>query len=363
MFKYGSKLMSSKVFFVPLNDNDSLETIAKSAVNLFDKAGFASMIKASSLVAIKQHMGEGQNTTHISPIITKAIVEKVKSLKANPFVTDSNTLYRGRRTNAVDHLLLAYEHGFSLEKLGAPVIIADGLIGIEQVPVEINKKHFKEVFVSAAGYHAHSIIALTHVTGHPLSGLGGTIKNFAMGLASRSGKINQHCSVRPKVKESDCVACETCAEWCPADAITVDKYAVIDEDKCIGCGECMAICPSNVIEAPWGESSENMQEKMAEYTLGIVKNKEDRVACISFITNVTKGCDCYGTVQNKEIPDVGIIASSDPIALDTATADIIIKRLGKDTFKEFYPNVDYRIQLKHGQAIGLGSMDYELIEI
>jgi len=355
--------MPSKVYFALTKDGDSLERVAESAVKLFDKAGFASLISDSLLVAIKQHVGEGQNTTHISPIITKAIISKVKSLGGKPFLTDSNTLYKGRRTNAVDHLILAAEHGFTQDNLGAPVIIADGLIGVEQVPVEIGKKHFNEVFVSSAGYHAHCIIALTHVTGHPLSGLGGTIKNFAMGLASRSGKINQHCSVRPKVKESDCVACGTCAEWCPADAITVEKVAAIDYEKCIGCGECISICPSQAIEAPWGESSENMQEKMAEYTLGIVKNKKGRVGCISFITNVTKGCDCYGTVQKKEIPDIGILASNDPVAVDTASADIMIEKLGKDVFKEFYPSVNYRIQMRHGQEIGLGSMDYELIEV
>ena len=355
--------MSSKVYFAPVKDGDSLEKVAESAIKLFDKAGFASIISASSLVAIKQHVGEGQNTTHIDPTITKAIISKVKSLGAKPFLTDSNTLYRGRRTNAVDHLILAAEHGFTQENIGAPIIIADGLIGIEQVSVEINKKHFREVFVSSAGYHANSIIALTHVTGHPISGLGGTIKNFAMGLASRSGKLQQHSNMLPRVKESDCIACGTCEEWCPADAITVDKFAVIDKDKCIGCGECMAICPSQAIEAPWGESSDNMQEKMAEYTLGIVKNKKGRIGCISFITNVTKGCDCYGTVQEKEIPDIGILASNDPIALDTASADVMLKKLGKDTFKEFYSNIDYRIQMRHGQEIGLGSMEYELVEI
>lgn len=355
--------MQSKVYFISMKDGEPLENVAESAVKLFDKAGFASIIDASLLVAVKQHFGEDRNNTHISPIITKAIISKIKSLDAKPFLTDSNTLYRGRRTNAVDHLILAAEHGFTQDNLGAPIVIADGLIGVDQVPVEIDKKHFHEIFVSSAGYHANCIIALTHVTGHPMSGLGGTIKNFAMGLASRSGKMSQHSNVLPKVKESDCVACKTCAEWCPADAIEVKKVAAIDNKKCIGCGECISICPSEAIEVSWGESFENMQEKMAEYTLGIIKNKKGKIGCISFITNVTKGCDCYGTVQKKEMPDVGILASNDPVALDTASADIIIDKLGKDVFKEFYPNIDYRIQMKHGQEIGLGSMSYELIEI
>lgn len=355
--------MPSKVYFAPLKDKEPLESIAAIAARLFDKAGFSSLISPSSLVAIKQHFGEGGNNTHLSPIITRAIVDKVKSLDAKPFVTDSNTLYKGRRTNAVEHLILASEHGFTSENLGAPVIIADGLIGVEQVPVEINKKHYREVFVSAAGYHAHAIIALTHVTGNSLSGLAATIKNLAMGLASRVGKISQHSSVKPRVREADCVACKSCEEWCPAEAITVEKFAVIDKEKCIGCGECVAICPSEVIEAPWGESSRNAQEKMAEYALGIVKNKRDKISCINFIINVTKGCDCYNTPQEKQIPDIGIVASKDPVAVDTATADTIRERMGKDLFREFYPGVDYRIQLLHGEAIGLGSMEYEIEEV
>ncbi len=355
--------MSATVYFAPLEDGADASVVADRAGAVFQAADFASLVPQEGLVAIKQHFGEGDNVTHLRPEVTREIVRKVKAAGGRPFVTDSNTLYRGRRTNAVDHLTLAQEHGFSLENLGAPVIIADGLVGVNQYPVEINQKHYRKVNVSADAYHARGLISLAHVTGHPGANFAATIKNIAMGLSSRAGKLSQHSSMVPKVDKEKCTACGTCARWCPAEAITVQQTANIDAGKCIGCGECLAVCPFYAITFSWDESSANLQEKMAEHVLGILQNKKDHCAFINFIINVTKGCDCFSTPQQKQMPDVGILASTDPVAVDAATPAVIQETIGKDIFKQFHPEIDYTVQLSHGEEIGLGTRDYVLKKI
>jgi uncharacterized Fe-S center protein len=351
------------VYFAPLEDGADIGAVAEKAAALFDRAGFASRVPQAGLVAIKQHFGEGDNVTYLRPEVTREIVGKVKEAGGHPFVTDSNTLYRGRRSNAVDHLTLAHEHGFSLENLGAPVIIADGLVGVNQCPVEINQKHYQKVNISAAAYHARGIVSLAHVTGHPGANLAATIKNLAMGLSSRAGKLSQHSSMVPRVDREKCTACATCARWCPPEAITVQETAAIDEGKCIGCGECLAVCPYGAITFSWDETSVNLQEKMAEHVLGILQNKKEHCAFMNFIINVTKGCDCFGTPQQKQMPDVGLLACTDPVAVDAASPAVIQERIGKDIFKQFHPEIDYTVQLKHGEKIGLGTRDYVLKKI
>lgn len=355
--------MSATVYFAPLEDGADLSLVAEKAAALFDKAGFASRIPKEGLVAIKQHFGEGNNATYLRPDIAREIVKKVKDAGGHPFITDSNTLYRGRRTNAVDHLILAHEHGFTLENLDAPVVIADGLVGVNQYPVEINKKHYQKVYVSAAAYHARGIISLAHITGHPGANLAGTIKNLAMGLSSRAGKLSQHSSMVPKVDPDKCTACATCARWCPVNAISVEEVAIIDEHKCIGCGECLAVCPFSAFTFSWDETSINLQEKMAEHCLGILQNKSEHCGFMNFIINVTKGCDCFGTPQEKQIPDVGILASTDPVAVDAASPVVIEEKIGKDIFKEFHSEIDYTVQLQHGEEVGLGTREYVLKKI
>ncbi len=352
--------MAATVYFTPVEDGADIEVIAQKAAALFEAAGFASAIPQSGFVAVKQHFGEGDNQTHLRPEITREIIRKVKEAGGEPFVTDSNTLYRGRRKNAVAHLMLAYEHGFSIENLGVPVIIADGLLGVNQVPVEIEGKHYEKVNVSADAFHVRGIVALTHVTGHPGVNLAGSIKNIAMGLSSRAGKLSQHSALVPQVSEEKCTACGTCARWCPVDAITVEEKAVINEETCIGCGECLAVCPFEAITFTWDETSANLQEKMAEHALGILQNKQGHLAFMNFIINVTKGCDCFGTPQDKKMRDVGILASTDPVAIDAATPAVIAEAIGKDIFQEFHPEVDYEVQLRHGEKIGLGSREYIL---
>ena len=354
---------NSKVYCYRLPPEADYDHLVAATERLFEAGNFNELFREGDSVAVKLHFGEGDTDTRLKPPVVRKVVDMVKATGGRPFLTDSNTLYRGRRSNAVDHVLLAYEHGFTMEQVGAPVIIADGLLGNDQVEVPIKGKHYQKVRISAAGHHARSLIALTHVTGHPGAGIGGSIKNIAMGLSSRAGKLSQHSDMVPDVKEDKCVACGTCAEWCPVDAITVDEIADIDEKKCIGCGECLAVCPNDAVTFSWSETNERLQEKMAEHALGVVTRKRGRIGFINYIYDVTKGCDCFGTPQDPALKSLAVLASTDCLAVDKATVDVINEHTHGDFFRKLYPDIPYDVQFTHGESIGLGSTQYDLVEV
>jgi uncharacterized Fe-S center protein len=247
--------------------------------------------------------------------------------------------------------------------VGAPVIIADGLLGASQVMVPIDGKHFKEVPVALDAVHADSLVVMTHVTGHLLAGFGGTIKNVSMGLCGRAAKLAMHSGSRPRIDKAKCNACGRCARWCPAGAIHVASTAEIDYVKCIGCGECYAVCRSDAVLFNWDASSDSFGEKMAEACLAAVKDKPGRVVYLNYAIKVTEHCDCFGVVAPRIVDDLGILAGFDPVAVDKATADLLARRNGKDIFDEVWGKCHYRRQLEHGQAIGLGRMAYQIVEL
>ena len=354
----------AKVYFMPVENGESREEIGRKAVKLADTAGLSSAIVANKPCAVKQHFGEHQNEGHIKPEITRQVVEWVRKAGARPFVTDTNTLYRGRRANGLDHLEVAREHGFTHEKLAAPVVIADGLLGIEHVAVPVQGgRHFKKVRIASAGYHAASSIVLTHVTGHCLCGLGGAIKNVAMGFASRAGKMAQHHEGLPLFDSGKCKACGSCVRWCPAEAVRLETKAKLVKEKCIGCGECLAVCPHEAVSFGWGSRGAVMHEKMCEYVLGFLSNKKNRVGYLNFIIDVTMNCDCVGRKQEVPYPDMGILASDDIVAIETATADLTCQRYGKDIWLAWWPSSSYRTQIEYGEKLGLGTSRYELITL
>jgi uncharacterized Fe-S center protein len=322
-------------------------------------------IKENSFVALKIHFGEMGNTAYIKPEKVKPLIEKIGSLKALPFLTDANTLYKGTRSDAVNHMLTAYRHGYDFENVGVPVIIADGLTGKESVQVPVNLKHFKEVRVAAAAFHADCMIVLTHFKGHDITGFGGTLKNVGMGLGSRAGKQMMHADVRPEVKKEKCTACGCCVKWCPTSAITlVNNKAVIDMSKCIGCGECIASCRFGAIATSWAGSSSSVQEKMAEYFYGVWKDKKGKMAFFNFLTDISPNCDCYNHNDPPIVPDIGLLASHDPVAIDQASVDLVNKKSGsRDKFREIYPDIDWSVQLSYAESLGIGAKEYKLKEI
>lgn len=355
--------MKSTVYSYRLSASASYDDLVAATDRLFAAAGFGDLFRPEESVAVKLHFGEGDNPTYLKASIARTLIARIKAAGGRPFLTDSNTLYRGSRTNAIDHLTLAYDHGFTPEAVGAPVIIADGLLGTDQVSVPIKGKHYQEVPVSAAGHHARALIAITHVTGHIAAGYAGSIKNIAMGLSSRAGKLSQHSDMVPDVSEGRCVACGTCAERCPTDAITVKDIAEIDEKKCIGCGECLAVCPNDAITFSWSESSEGLQEKMAEHALAVVTRKPGRIGFLNYIYDVTKGCDCFDTPQEPVLKSLAVLASTDCVAIDKATVDLMDQHTHGDFFRKLYPHIRHDIQFTHGESIGLGSTAYDLVTV
>jgi len=352
----------SKVFFVSLKGTSSSELMAKSAARLWEEMGGEKIVAKNSLVAIKQHFGEEGSPNYVPPLVTRVIGECVKKAGGKPFVTDSNTLYNGKRANAVDHLEVARKHGFSHEVLGFPVIIADGLKGESQLTIDGKWNLLKKIFLAGAASMADASVVLTHVTGHMLTGMGASIKNVAMGCAGRAGKLQQHHSAAPIFSRAKCKACGKCAKHCPANAIEVKEYAILNSAKCIGCGECYAFCPYGAVSFEWSETSTAIQKKMAEYCMAFHEEKDGRVVYFNFITKITKNCDCLGKKENV-LPDVGIAASFDPVAVDKASFDLLNKREGKNIFMEFWPQHNPLIQLEHAEKIGLGSMTYDLVEV
>ena len=356
--------MKSKVYFCDLYSNSENRNLPNVVKKLFDKAGFGDLISENDQVAIKLHFGEKGNSTYISPIAIRQVVDKVKENKGKPFLTDTNTLYSGSRTNSVDHLTTAIENGFAYAVVNAPIIIADGLYSRNSVDVDINQKHFNKVKIGGEIYNAPAMIVVTHFKGHGMGGFGGTLKNLAMGCATAPGKQMQHSDVKPVVNKDTCIGCSKCARSCPTNAIDmVDKKAVIDHDICYGCGECPTVCPVRAISVEWESDKDIFIEKMAEFAYGSVQNKKDKVGYLAFVMNITPLCDCVPWSGRPISRDIGILASKDPVALEQACYDLICEEMGHDVFKHAHPEINATRIIDYAYEMGLGSKDYEIIKL
>lgn len=351
----------AEVHLVRLPARADAEQLAGAARGLWRAMRLERIVGRGALVAVKQHFGEEGSPNYLPAAVARTIGACVREAGGKPFATDSNTLYNGRRANAVDHLELARRHGFSHETLGFPVIIADGLKGEGQLALDGEGPVLEKVFLAGAGSLADAAIVLTHVTGHMAAGMGGSIKNVAMGFAGRAGKLQQHHDAEPIFSSGRCKACGRCARHCPTAAVTVKEYAVLDAARCIGCGECYAFCPHGAVSFDWSATSEGLQRKMAEYCRAFHAEKDGRAAYMNFVTCVTRNCDCMGESE-EGLPDLGVLGALDPVAADAAALDLLNRREGRDVFGDFWPQCDARVQLAHGERIGLGTTRYELIE-
>jgi len=374
--------MKSNVFFSDLRVSSGKTLLDKLDI-LLDRVDIKRKIREKDLVAIKLHFGEKGNTAYIRPIFLRRIVDRIKKLKGKPFLTDTNTLYLGSRSEAISHLITAYQNGFAFEVVDAPVIIADGLRGNSSIKVRIDKPIFKTVSIAHEIYMADALIGVAHFKGHELSGFGGALKNLGMGCASREGKLSQHSNISPQVKEKICKGCEICLNWCPSGAISMTPsqkiskvISSIDPKKCIGCGECILACPSGAIQIQWNESIPIFQKKIVEYAYGAIQKKKGKTLYLNFLTQISPACDCYGYSDTPIVRDIGILASEDPVAIDQASIDLVNNEegnrsskltknweRGEDKFRDLYPEVDWSIQLSYGEEIGLGTREYELIKI
>ncbi|MEW6721039.1 MAG: DUF362 domain-containing protein [Thermodesulfobacteriota bacterium] len=328
---------------------------------LLRAAGLKDRIPPKALTAVKLHFGEKGNTAFIRPIFIRRIVEEIAAAGGKPFLTDTNTLYVGTRSNAVDHLSTAITNGFAYSVAGAPLVIADGLRGESFVRVPVDGRECREVSIGAEIARADAMVVASHFKGHELSGFGGALKNLGMGCASRAGKLVQHSTVGPAVDPEGCTACGTCVAHCPSGAIgVVDMKAVISAAECIGCADCIVVCPEKTIHVDWNEASPLVQRKMVDHALGAVAGKENSTLYVNFVTQISPYCDCYGFNDRPIAPDVGILASADPVALDQACADLVIQAMGSDPFRKTHPTVDWTVQLSYAEEVGLGTREYGL---
>ncbi len=352
------------VYFIPLSEKESDEECARKTAQLLGSSDFNSIIEEDTLVAVKQHFGESGNNNYISPANTKVIVDWVKSYKGLPLLVETNTLYKGQRSDSYHHLEQAYKHGFTYSNVGAPIHILDGVHGQNQHPVAIPGKHFSKVYMVPDIPFFTSIVVVSHVKGHLLSGMGGALKNLGMGFSSRAGKLAQHDDFSPVFDRDKCARCGLCTTFCPENALTLSNDGVqLDTEKCIGCGECYTACRYDAVGFHWAEKGAVFQEKMVEHALGAVIKHCGKVLYINFVNKLSRHCDCWGEENPVIYPDVGILASYDPVAIDQASCDIAGKVLGKDIFKELWPAIDASVQMKYGEEIGLGTRTYEIIEV
>jgi uncharacterized Fe-S center protein len=341
----------SVVFFKPIDSYQKTSEISAGAEQLLNRIVESENVTLASYVPLKVHFGEKGNQTYIAPKNYAGIIERLRSNKVKSAYIETNALYRGQRQNRTAHLQLAQDHGFTQ----LPVVIADGEYGDEYEEIPITGKHFDTCLIGKGIADLDQMIVLSHFKGHILAGFGGAVKQLAMGCASRGGKLAQHANAIPKVRSRKCTACGACAKHCPVGAITLDPKAQIDENKCVGCASCIAVCPEGAVyNTLWASIGKKFKERMAEYALAAQKDKT--VIYINFILNITRGCDCEGRKMRMVAPDIGILASRDPVAVDTASLDLVQKTKGRKIFQRG------RRTLEYAHKIGLGTIHYQLVE-
>ena len=369
--------MASKVYFADLRA-DMHENLQQKLTRLMKTAGMGDIDFQDKFVAIKLHFGEPGNLAFLRPNWARTVADFVKERGGKPFLTDCNTLYVGGRKNALDHMDSAMLNGFNPMTTGCQIIIADGLKGSDEVEVPVaGGEYVKNAKIGRAVMDADVFISLTHFKGHETAGFGGCLKNIGMGCGSRAGKMEQHNAGKPHVAEKYCIGCGQCRRVCAHGAPIIENgKAHIDHDKCVGCGRCIAVCPKDAVQINWDESTTNLNYKIAEYTKAVVDGRP----CfhISLVIDVSPNCDCHSENDMAIVPNVGMFASFDPVALDMACVDAVnaqtplrgsaaddehAKAHVHDHFQRLHPDTNWRSCLEHGEKIGIGTRDYELIKI
>ncbi len=367
--------MASKVYFTDFCTGTS-ETLPQKLARLIMSAGIDQIDFQNKFVAIKIHFGELGNMAHLRSGYARVLVDIIKDLGGKPFLTDANTMYRGSRKNALDHIETAYLNGFTPYSTGCHVIIADGLKGTDDVDVPVvGGEYVKCAKIGRAIMDADIVISLNHFKGHEEAGFGGAMKNLGMGCGSNAGKREMHKEGRPVVDEAKCVACGSCANICAHDGPKMkDGVMYIDWTKCMGCGRCIDVCPVNAIHPAYAQSATLLNYKIAEYTKAVLDGRPN--FHITLVRDVSPYCDCHSENDLPIVPDVGMFASFDPVALDLACAEAVnaqsvnpgskldkSDRTDLDNLTAPFPHTNWRSQISHAHKIGLGEDSYELITI
>ena len=369
--------MKSTVYFSSMRTKAFGAGLCGKLKALVEAAGIGKIDMRNKFVAIKIHFGERGNLAFLRPNFARTVVDKVRELGGKPFLTDCNTLYVGSRKDAVEHIETAWLNGFLPYAVDCPVIIADGLRGTDDVAVPVEGGELlKEALIGRAVMDADIVISLNHFKGHECTGFGGAIKNLGMGCGSRAGKMAQHHDGKVGVDSSRCVGCGRCAKICAHSAPVVAKRKCsIDASRCVGCGRCIGVCPADAISpVGGGQAAGLLDRKMAEYAKAVVQDRP----CfhINIVMDVSPNCDCHCENDAAVVPDLGMFASFDPVALDQACVDAVnaatpvknsqlgeSKVRGRDNLGRSAPSTDWRIQLDHAEKIGVGTRQYKLVTI
>ena len=368
--------MTPKVYFTDFATRN-YETLPQKLARLILTAGIDQIDFKDKFVAIKIHFGELGNMAHLRSGYARVLVDIIKDLGGKPFLTDANTLYVGSRKNALDHIETAYLNGFTPYSTGAHIIIADGLKGTDEVAVPVvGGEYVKEALIGRAIMDADIVISLNHFKGHEEAGFGGALKNLGMGSGSNDGKRDMHDACRPVVDQDKCVACGACHDICAHDAPNLNENGKMSVawDKCAGCGRCLDVCPVKALEADNPAAALYLNYKIAEYAKAVVDGRPH--FHISLVRDISPYCDCHPENDVPIVPDVGMFASFDPVALDLACCEAVIRqpvtpgskldraeRKDLDNLTAPFPHTSWRSQIDHGKKIGLGEDSYELIDI
>lgn len=372
-------MVTSKVYFTNLRTGTSTN-LPQKLTKLIKKAGIANIDFEDKYVAIKMHFGEPGNLAFLRPNYARTVADLIKELGGKPYLTDCNTLYIGGRKNALDHIESAYLNGFTPYTTGCHILIGDGLKGTDDVAVPVEGGvYVKEAKIGRAIMDADVFISLSHFKGHESTGFGGALKNIGMGCGSRGGKMEQHSAGKPHVISDLCVGCGSCTRICAhGAAVVTDKVASIDHDKCVGCGRCIGVCPKDAVAPASDESNDILNCKIAEYSKAVLSGRPN--FHISLVIDVSPDCDCHSENDLPIVPDIGMFASFDPVALDKACADAVNAQPpipgsvldehmhehdcdGHDNFHMNHPETNWISCIEHAKKIGLGTDEYELIEV
>lgn len=373
-------MSASKVYFTNLRAKSGNNLLQK-LERLINTAGLGEIDFAGKYVAIKIHFGEPGNLAYLRPNYARVVVDYVKSRGGKPFLTDCNTLYVGGRKNALDHLDSAYANGFNPFTVGCHVLIADGVKGTDEVYVPVvGGEYVKEAKIGRAIMDADIVISLNHFKGHEEAGFGGALKNLGMGCGSRAGKMEMHSAGKPNIHENRCIGCGSCARICAHDAPLKGENGSysIDHTKCVGCGRCIGECPRDAVIPANDEHAEILNYKIAEYTKAVIDGRPN--FHINLVMDISPNCDCHAENDLPIVPDVGMFASYDPVALDTACADAVnampvlpgsllddnlraAEQEHGDHFHMAHPHTNWRACVEHGEKLGIGTQSYELVTV
>jgi hypothetical protein len=342
--------MKSHVYFVPASTiNGNIEKVLK-------LSGFLDLLPYRRKLGVKVHFGEEGNNNFLSPALVREAINTVSQRGVQPALLETSTLYRGKRANAKSHTELALSHGFRLNAVLAPIEIIDGKRGESYFEKETNLTYVKKAKISRGLRKISLLLNFAHFKGHFVTGFGGVIKNIAMGLSAKGGKLEMHSLSKPYVNPEKCRSCGDCLDVCPADAISFVRYVAKIGVSCYGCASCIIVCPNGAIKIKWNEASEMTQRKVAEYAKVILENR--KAFHFNFLVNLTPNCDCYPGNEKPFMEDIGFFASYDPVAIEQAAYDKV-----KEKIKEIYPHLNPEVMLEYAEKIGLGSRDYQVVEV